>query len=98
MIFFVSCDHVTCNCDRCNFFVIYDIISHSIIWVSNRIKTKSIIHNSDIIADSIMILYLDDILIFTQTLKEYYGVVCRVLEVLALASTSCLSIPKIQIW
>jgi len=45
-----------------------------------------------------MILYLDDILIFTQTLKEYYGAVYRVLEVLVLASTSCLSIPKIQIW
>ena len=85
MIFFVSCDCVTYNCDRCNSFVMHDIISHSIIWVSNRIKTKSIIHNSDIIADSIIILYLDNILIFTQTLKKYYGAVYRVLEGLSLS-------------
>ena len=30
-----------------------------------------------------MIVYLDDILIFTQILKEHYKTVCRVLEVLA---------------
>ena len=30
-----------------------------------------------------MIVYLNDILIFTQTLKEYHKVIQRVLEVLA---------------
>ena len=30
----------------------------------------------------IMIVYLKDILIFTQTLEDYYKVVCRVLEIL----------------
>ena len=37
----------------------------------------------DLIAEGIMIVYLDVILIFTQTLKEYYRVICRVMEVLA---------------
>ena len=37
----------------------------------------------DLIAEGIMIVYLDIILTFTQTLKEYYRVVCRVMEVLA---------------
>ena len=37
----------------------------------------------DLIAECIMIVYLDDILIFTWTLEEYYKVVWRVLEVLA---------------
>jgi len=37
----------------------------------------------DFIAEGIIIVYLDVILIFTQTLKEYYRVVCRVMEVLA---------------
>jgi len=37
----------------------------------------------DLIVESIMIVYLNDILIFTWMLKEYYKVVYRVLEVLA---------------
>ena len=34
------------------------------------------------IAEGIMIVYLDNILIFTQTLEEHHKAVCRVLEVL----------------
>ena len=37
----------------------------------------------DLIVESIMIVYLDDILIFTLTLEEYYWAVQRVLKVLA---------------
>ena len=37
----------------------------------------------DLIVESIMIMYLNNILIFTQILKEYYKVVCKVLEFLA---------------
>ena len=37
----------------------------------------------DLIVENIIIVYLDDILIFNQTLKEYYKAVCRVLGVLA---------------
>ena len=37
----------------------------------------------NLITESIMIVYLDNILIFTQTLEEHYKAVCRVLEVLA---------------
>jgi len=36
----------------------------------------------DLIAKGIIIVYLDDILIFIQMLKEHYKVVFRVLEVL----------------
>ena len=36
----------------------------------------------DLIAEEIMIVYLDDILIFTWTLEKYHRVVYRVLEVL----------------
>ena len=36
----------------------------------------------DLIVKEIIIVYLDNILIFTWTLKEYYKVVCKVLEVL----------------
>ena len=37
----------------------------------------------DLIAEGIMIVYLDDILIFIQTLEEYYKTIYKVLEVLA---------------
>ena len=37
----------------------------------------------NLIMDKIMIVYLDDILIFTQKLEDHYKTVCRVLEVLA---------------
>jgi len=37
----------------------------------------------NLIAEYIMIVYLDDILIFTQTLEEHHKAVQRVLEVLA---------------
>ena len=37
----------------------------------------------DLIVENIMIVYLDDILIFIQTLEEYHKVVYRVLEILA---------------
>jgi len=37
----------------------------------------------DLIAEGIMIVYLDDILIFIQTLKEHCKTVYKVLEVLA---------------
>jgi len=37
----------------------------------------------DLIAECIMIVYLDDILIFTWTLEEYHKAVWRVLKVLA---------------
>ena len=36
----------------------------------------------DLIVESIMIMYLNNILIFIWTLKDYYKVVCRVLKVL----------------
>ena len=42
---------------------------------------NDIFHN--FIAECIIILYLDDILIFTQTLEEYYKTVQRVLKILA---------------
>ena len=37
----------------------------------------------DLIVENIMMVYLDDILIFTQILEEYHKVVYRVLEILA---------------
>ena len=37
----------------------------------------------NLITKSIIIVYFDNILIFTQTLEEYSKAVCRVLEVLA---------------
>ena len=37
----------------------------------------------DLIAEGIMIVYLDDILIFIQTLEEYCKIIYKVLEVLA---------------
>ena len=37
----------------------------------------------NLIAEDIMIIYLNNILIFTQTLEEYYRAISRVLEVLA---------------
>jgi len=37
----------------------------------------------DLVIESIIIVYLDNILIFTWILKEYYKIVYRVLEVLA---------------
>ena len=37
----------------------------------------------DLIAEEIMIVYLDDILIFIQTLEEHCKTVYKVLEVLA---------------
>jgi len=37
----------------------------------------------NLIAEYIMIVYLDDILIFTQTLEKHHKAVQRVLEVLA---------------
>jgi len=37
----------------------------------------------DLIAEYIMVVYLDDILIFTQTLEKHHKAVQRVLEVLA---------------
>ena len=37
----------------------------------------------NLIGESIIIVYLDNILIFTQTLEEHYKAVCRVLKVLA---------------
>ena len=33
--------------------------------------------------ENIMIVYLDNILIFTKTLEEHYQAVCRVIKVLA---------------
>jgi len=37
----------------------------------------------DLIVEEITIIYLNNILIFTWTLKDYYKVVCKVLEILA---------------
>jgi len=37
----------------------------------------------DLIAKSIMVVYLNSILIFTQIFEEYYQAVCRVIKVLA---------------
>jgi len=37
----------------------------------------------DLIVKGIMIVYLDNILIFTQTLENHCKAVCRILEVLA---------------
>ena len=37
----------------------------------------------DLIVEGIMIVYLNDILIFTWTLEEYYRMIARVLKVLA---------------
>jgi len=42
---------------------------------------NDIFHN--LIAESIMIVYLSDIMIFIQTLEEYHRAVARVLEILA---------------
>jgi len=46
---------------------------------------QTIINNIfwNLIAEEIMTIYLDDILIFTRTLEEYYKTVYRVLETLA---------------
>jgi len=46
---------------------------------------QTIINNifQNLIVESIMIVYLNNILIFTWTLKEHHKVVCRVLKVLA---------------
>ena len=53
--------------------------------MANSPATFQMIMNNifcDLIAKCIIIVYLDDILIFTQTLEEYHKVVQRVLEVL----------------
>jgi len=42
---------------------------------------NDIFHN--FIAESTMIVYLSDIMIFTQTLEEYHRAVARILEILA---------------
>jgi len=46
-----------------------------------QIMMNDIFHN--FIAESIMIVYLSDIMIFTQTLEEYHRAVARILEILA---------------
>jgi len=46
-----------------------------------QIMINDIFYN--LIVKDIIIVYLDDILIFTQTLEEYYRIVSRVLEILA---------------
>jgi len=53
--------------------------------ITNNLTTFQAIMNNifqDLIAEGIMIVYLDNILIFTQTLEEYHKAVYRVLEVL----------------
>ena len=37
----------------------------------------------DLITKEIIIVYLDDILIFTWILEDYHKIVCKILEVLA---------------
>ena len=51
---------------------------------NNPITSQTMINNIfwDLIVEGIMIVYLNNILIFTQTLKEHYKTVCRVIEVL----------------
>lgn len=54
--------------------------------MTNSLATFQTIMNNifwDLITKSIIIIYLDNILIFTQILKEYHKIVYRVLEVLA---------------
>ena len=54
--------------------------------MTNSLTTfQTIINNIfwDLVTESIIIVYLDNILIFTWILKEYYKIVYRVLEVLA---------------
>ena len=54
--------------------------------MTNSLATfQTIIYNIfwDLVIKSIIIVYLDNILIFTWILKEYYKIVYRVLEVLA---------------
>ena len=36
----------------------------------------------DLISKGVVVVYLDDILIFTKTLDEHWNVVCRVMELL----------------
>ena len=51
---------------------------------NNPITFQTMINNIfwDLIVEGIMIVYLNNILIFTQTLEEHYKTVCRVIEVL----------------
>ena len=54
--------------------------------MTNSLATfQTIIYNIfwDLVIKSIIIVYFDNILIFTWILKEYYKIVYRVLEVLA---------------
>jgi len=54
--------------------------------MTNSLATFETIMNDifwNLIAEYIVIVYLDDILILTQTLKEHHKAVQRVLEVLA---------------
>jgi len=46
---------------------------------------QTIINNifQNLIVESIIIVYLNNVLIFTSTLEEHYKTVCKVLEVLA---------------
>jgi len=37
----------------------------------------------DLMAEEIMVVYLDNILIFTQTLEKHYRAICTIIEVLA---------------
>jgi len=51
---------------------------------NNPITFQTMINNIfwDLIVEGIMIVYLNNILIFIQTLEEHYKTVCRVIEVL----------------
>ena len=54
--------------------------------INNSFATFQTIINDifrDLIVKEIMIVYLDNIIIFIQTLEDYYKRVCRVLEILA---------------
>jgi hypothetical protein len=37
----------------------------------------------DLIAEGVVVVYLDDILVFTETVEEHRQVTCRVLELLS---------------
>ena len=53
--------------------------------ITNSLATFQTMMNDifqNLIAEDIMIVYLDNILIFTQILEEHHKAVCRVLEVL----------------
>ena len=67
------------NCRLFKLLVIFFDITNSL--ATFQTMMNNIFHN--FIAESIIIVYLSDIMIFTQTLEEYYRAVARILEILA---------------